>query len=171
MDAPHFELVESARKTLLEASFKPGLKDGVPSLLDIEIDVQFYVPGADRTAHQSTLDHLESMQYQMDPEAVRYFLCKADTLDAPLTVVERGPQYVPHDAAGRRLGGSAVIECIIDDRGIPHLFRIARSDGAEIAESALLSIQSMRFSSPRQDGRPVVVKVRIPMNYTAPAGD
>ncbi len=167
VEASHPGLIPRADRALRRAEFQPATEDGVPFIADVPIRVNFRHPSADFSGavEQSGLDHIEDTLTYLDREALRFEKSSPRDLSEPLRIIEQQTTFVPTDADGEPVHGSAVIEFYVDRDGTPRLPTIVRSDHEAISDAALRNISSARFNKPRVDGRPTVVKVRMPFGF------
>ena len=85
-------------------------------------------------------------------------------LDAPLNVTE-GKILVVQDAEGNPAQGSVTMEYYVDKDGVPRFPNILASDSPAVSQSALLTLEQLRFTPPRQAGKPTYVKVKQPFRF------
>lgn len=90
-------------------------------------------------------------------------IAAADTAPRPLS---RARPIYP--AAFRRAGinGEALVEFIIDLDGKPAQVQVLRATDAAFGDSARNSIVQWRFTPALKNGRPVRVRLQVPMVYT-----
>ena len=81
-----------------------------------------------------------------------------------ITAIQKKVSY--NDIAIRiQLEGTVVIEAIIDKEGNVIEARIARDIGGGLGESALNAVLATKFHPGKQRGKPVKVKVKIPVKF------
>lgn len=105
------------------------------------------------------------------PESIR----TPGDLDQPPKPVSRRPPVYPSALLKDGRPGEAMIEFIIDRNGDAQLPRVVSSSAPEFGYAAAQAVATWRFEVPKKDGKPVVVRVRIPVNFTLkerkPAGE
>jgi TonB family protein len=83
----------------------------------------------------------------------------------PPTVLSRvEPQYSPA-ARAAKLQGTVVLECVIDEQGIPKVLRVVRSLDPELDQNAITAIEQWRFRPGTRNGTPVKVALNIEVNF------
>jgi TonB family protein len=109
----------------------------------------------------------------------------ADTIPASARVVDETdlatkPELVNRSAIARLLTrnypralreegrtGRVTVTMVIDPAGVPRLVTVTGSSGIpEFDEASLRVTRAMRFSPPVQDGAPVWVRVRVPVEFS-----
>lgn len=70
----------------------------------------------------------------------------------------------PPRARKLKLGGSVLIDLIVDENGLPTDARVAESAGPILDEAVLTAVRAWRFEPARKDG--VRVKVRWQARHT-----
>ena len=168
VEASHPGLIPRAAGALRRAEVQPATEDGVPFIADVPVRVNFHHPslGFSGAVEQSGFDHIEDTLTYLDRDALRFETSSPRALSEPLRIIEQETTFVPTDADGEPVHGSAVIEFYVDRDGTPRLPTIVRSDHEAISDAALRNISNARFNKPRVDGRPTVVKVRMPFAFS-----
>lgn len=87
-------------------------------------------------------------------------------LDAPLTPVSRSKPLFPVTVASTVTTGKAVIECLVDQKGHARLPRVVSATEPAFGYAAAQAANTWWFVPPKQDGRPVVTRVRIPFAFS-----
>jgi periplasmic protein TonB len=83
----------------------------------------------------------------------------------PPTVLSRvEPQYTPA-ARAAKLQGTVVLECVIDEQGVPKVLRVVRSLDPELDQNAITAIEQWRFKPGTRNGTPVKVSLNIEVNF------
>jgi TonB family protein len=157
-DQPEFGLALTA--ALEGFVFDPALKDGKPVAHLLNFDQTFSrseLPdeGADR------LGALEKKH----PEKI----AGANTLDAPLKPRSRRAPNFPTGVDGNVNTGSALIECLVDEEGRVRLPRVVEASAPAFGYAAVQAAATWWFEPPKAGGKPTVVRVRLPFNFTTPA--
>jgi len=83
----------------------------------------------------------------------------------PPSVLSRvEPQYTPA-ARAAKLQGTVVLECVIDEQGVPKVLRVVRSLDPELDQNAITAIEQWRFKPGTRNGTPVKVSLNIEVNF------
>jgi len=90
----------------------------------------------------------------------------ANNLDVPLRVVSNSQPVFPKQLQETHQQGSATVEFYVGKDGRVLLPRAVSATDPAFGYSACQSVASWRFNSPMRNGNPVVVRVRIPINYS-----
>jgi len=144
--------------------FTPPLKkDGTPCFAAVSIEQKFLPNGTgDASVGEQARQIIEWLK--KNPEKI----LSPDRLDQPIKPVRRRAPVYPSAllAAGRK--GEAVIEFFIDEKGRARLPAIVSATAPEFGYAAAQAIASWSFEPPRKGGKPAVVRVRIPLDFTLP---
>lgn len=144
--------------------FTPPLKkDGTPCFAAVSTEQKFLPNGkGDPTVGAKALQILEWLK--KNPEKI----LSLKQLDQPIKPVRRKAPVYPSAllAAGRK--GEAEIEFFIDEKGRAQLPAILSATEPEFGYAAAQAIAGWRFEPPLRDGKPAVVRVRIPLDFTLP---
>jgi len=87
-------------------------------------------------------------------------------LDEALVPIARAAPFFPLSLREKASTGSAVIEFYIDEDGRAVLPRIVSASDEAFGYAACQSINGWRFKPPLRGGKPTVVKVRTPVDFT-----
>ncbi|HUG11653.1 MAG TPA: energy transducer TonB, partial [Opitutaceae bacterium] len=98
----------------------------------------------------------------------RFVPAKAKELDAPLRSSFAIPPVYPTALKRKGVDGTARIEVIVDKKGRAVLPRILEASEPEFGWAAATAVQRWRFDPPTVGGKPVEVKVVIPIRFTPP---
>jgi TonB family protein len=90
---------------------------------------------------------------------------KSRELDAKIRPLRRQKPMFPRLAQANADTGNALIEVYIDQEGQAQLSRIVSSSELAFGYAAAQAIVQWQFEPPLKDGKPVVVKVRVPVNF------
>lgn len=83
----------------------------------------------------------------------------------PRAIVQTAPQY-PEGMRARRIDGEAEIAFIVDRDGTVLDAYAIRATTPEFAEAALAAVRSWHFSPPRRGGKPVRVRLQVPIHFS-----
>ena len=89
-------------------------------------------------------------------------------LDAMPKPLSRRPPVYPSGLIATRPAGEAVIEFFIDEKGDAQLPRIVSASAPEFGYAAVQAVATWRFEVPRKDGKPVIARAQIPIEFPAP---
>jgi TonB family protein len=102
-------------------------------------------------------------------------LAKAPEKIVPFSALDQAPRPLSrrppvYPTALREAGqpGSAVIEFLIDEQGDAQLPQIVSSTVPEFGFAAAQAVATWRFEVPRQKGKKVATRVRVPMDFVLP---
>jgi TonB family protein len=157
---PEFGLAVAAA---IEAfQFTPGLKAGQPTNAGLKIEQEFDYSGfgnvdAGRGAALLSIE-------KKHPEKI----LSAKKLDKPLQPLSRRPPVFPISLLGRLDRGSATAEVLIDEEGKVCLPRIVKATDPAFGYAAVQAVIDWRFEPPTVGGKPVVVRVQVPFEFTLP---
>jgi TonB family protein len=158
--APEFGY--AALATLDAWRFEPAKKkDGSPSYARMSMTYEFKPNGhGDVPVTTGTKDVLAALKKK--PELI----ASPGDLDKPLAPISRRPPVYPTAFLNEGTEGSAVIEFYIDRNGDAQLPSIVSSTAPEFGYAAMQAVATWRFESPRRDGKKVIVKARVSVNFS-----
>ena len=165
--ADHIDLLPVAEKGLQRAEFEPAQLEGESVVGDLKMEIHFANPRKqfDQTAQMSIGDHIQENIQRLSKTEKALTTSLPQELDQPLSILDQGKSIVPVDKSDNPIKGDVLYEFYIDPEGIPQLPKVISSDGPAFSKAALFQIESMKFEPPLRDGKPTVVKVRLPFNY------
>ncbi len=154
--------MELAVLAMIDAwQFTPARKkDGTPAYAEISIEHEFNpYGGGDVPVANTARDILRLLKKH--PERIM----AADKLDQPPKPVSQRPPVYP--TALREVGqpGEAVVEFFIDEDGDAQLPSIVSSSSPQFGYAAVQAVATWRFAVPMAKRKPVVVRVRIPVEF------
>jgi TonB family protein len=136
--------------------FDPALKDGKPSqqLLNFEqIFDRTQLPDEDG-------ERLLSLE-KKHPERI----VSADELDLPLKPLSTKRPVFPRELLEKATTGKTVIELLIDEKGHAKLPRVVSASDPAFGWAAVQAVSSWWFQPPHQNGKPVITRVRVPIDF------
>ena len=89
----------------------------------------------------------------------------AAVMRPPSLVVQARPQY-PFELRRDGVSGSAVVDFIVDEYGMPRNITAVRATRPEFAQSAVSCVAHWRYRPGLVQGRPVRVHLQVPMYYS-----
>lgn len=92
-------------------------------------------------------------------------------LDSPPRFLRGDSPKYPITQAWKQKGGVAVIAFKIDESGRTRDLRVVKADYPAFGAHAVLAIKHWQFEPAKRNGKPVVVDVRMAINFTADAQD
>ena len=136
-------------------------KDGTPCFASLASEYEFKPTGrADVPVSETALKILRNLEKK--PGA----LMTLEDLDVPLKPLSRRPPVYPTALKEAGQDGSAEIEFFVDQNGDAQLPRIVSSTATEFGYAAALAVATWRFEAPKKGGKAVVVRARIPIEFS-----
>lgn len=117
-----------------------------------------YVFGVDELP-KSAREILKQLETQ-DPAFAR-----ASDLDRPVAFRSRDDAVFPMKLRETDSAGEATIEFFIDRQGVAQLPRVLSASKEEYGFAAAQAVGQWRFDPPLRHGKPVVVRVRVPIEF------
>jgi len=171
--ATHFALLDRAGTFLDTVSWKPHSPEGSPTAFTFEVFVVFtdFEQEAWRSSDgrfvpmgSSSLDGMKAKVYRVSPKKYVYTKSEVTEVDQPLSIVE-GSIVLVEDADGNPAKGEAVVEYYVNHEGEACFPNILESSDRFVSESALKTLERIRFQKPTRKGKPTYVKVRQPFRF------
>jgi TonB family protein len=158
--SPEFGLALAA--AVEESTFTPALKDGQPIPAAVRRNHDFLPSGSDILSTDQDRDMLKVIAKH--PERI----VAASALDKAIKPTLARKPLIP--TAHRQSGatGSATLEMIIDQEGRVLLPQIIEASAPEFGYAAVQAVKQWTFVHPTVDGKPVYVRVRIPIDFVMP---
>lgn len=142
--------------------FQAATKAGEPCKAWLSLSYEFSPKSEDVPVTDSALDILKELQ-QVSPR-----IYGGSALDRPLQAIFQKPPVYPLALQGRGgQAGEAMVEFFIDPKGDVQLPRIVSSTVPEFGYAAVQAVTTWRFKPPLKGGKPVIVKVRVPVKFPA----
>lgn len=144
----------------------PTRKDGAPCSAATSIDHEFKPAGeGDVPITKATREILRLLE--KSPEKI----ITATELDQSPQAISRRPPVYPTTLRKAGLTGEALIEFYIDEKGDVQLPAIINSSAPEFGYAAVQAMATWRYEVPRKNGKPVVARVQIPIQFALPTGN
>ncbi len=144
--------------------FAPALKDGKPVLSSMGLPQDFeFQPSPVLLAEDIALLELETKT----PEAI----ITPKMLDAPIAPRVQGTPKYPQALLATGGKGEVVVEFLIDTQGQARLPRIVSATLPEFGYAAVQAVAGWQFAPPVSKGKPVVVRVRVPLEFMLEGND
>ena len=143
----HPMLDESAVAALKQWRFKPGMRDGKPVRVAVEVEMTFRL--------RDTGPRLDS------PEVFK----SGPGITLPTVLKEVKPNYT---AAARdaRIQGIVTVDCVVLPDGSVGDVRVTKKLDPELDAEAIRAMKQWRFAPGRKSGEPVPVQVTVELTFT-----
>lgn len=146
---------------MIEAwQFEPAKKkDGTPCYANLNAEYMFKPSGkGDVPVAAEARQILAALE--KEPESI----VAPEELDKPLKPIMHAAAVYP-TSADPALGGMAEVEFFVDTNGDAQLPRIISSTAPEFGHAGVQALTTWRFEPPTKAGKPVTVKVRLPVRF------
>lgn len=153
-DRPEFGLALAA--ALEGFRFDPALRDSKPVKCVLAVEQRFN----HRELPDDAGDWLLRDE-QKHPERIT----AASQLDRPLMPVSRSNPIFPVTVAPSVTHGTATIECLVDREGHARLPRVVDASEPAFGYAAAQAVAAWWFEPPTAHGKPVVVRIRVPIEF------
>ena len=141
--------------------FDPAMKDGKPSWSVLRREESFSRSSDDFPLSDSALRLLRDLGRSPCP-----ILGSVAALDAPLKGRYQPGPVVPATVSDAKLPAQAEISFIVDRAGRAELPRIDRTTNEDFGWAAATAVSRWQFNAPTVKGRPVDVRVTVPIVYS-----
>jgi len=147
--------------------FEPALRNGRPTKSMLTAEQHFPLPEgieaemlgfmtADREKER------ELLQWEQGrPERI----VLPEQLDVPLRCISDRPPIFPVMLRNRVHSGVAVVETLVDEKGLARLPRIISASAPEFGYAAVQAVSTWRFDPPQRGGKKAVVRLRVPIEF------
>ena len=160
--ASHVEMAFEAERIALKSLFRPARENRRPSYSVSALNIEFaYMGDFTLTTSQAQMAALKTeFAFRKD----RLELSEWEDLDEEPRLLVQPVHVRPilRDRTAAQPSGKAIVEGFIDIRGRLRVARIVSSDHDGIASAALKAFANVRFAPPTRQGRPTVVRIRLP---------
>ncbi len=153
------ELGRALQAALECFAYEPAIKAGRPSLAVQAFSQQFSRDENWQLVGEQDLALLR--REEKKPETI----VTLNDLDAKLVVRSRKAPRFPLSVKEDVKAGEALIEFLVDEDGRARLPRIVSASEEAFGYAAVQSVATWRFEPPASGGRPVVVRVQIPISF------
>ena len=143
----HPGLDESAVEAFKQWRFKPGMKDGKPVRVQIDVEMTFTL----RTPGPG-LDSLD-------------VFTPGPGVTAPVVLKEVKPEYTAK-ARDAGIQGTVTLECVVLSDGWVGDTRVTKGLDPDLDRQAVQTLRRWRFKPGERQGKPVPVRVQVEMNFT-----
>lgn len=154
----------AATAAMIEAwTFEPARKAGAPCWAVLTKEQEFRDSDRDYPINDSGERLLRMLK--KDPSSI---LADFRELDTPLKGRFLPQPTLPESMRSANPGAEALIEFIVDHAGHAQLPRIISSSTPKFGWAAATAVARWQYTLPTKNGRPVDVKVRVPMVFSPP---
>ncbi|MDB6094045.1 MAG: TonB family protein [Verrucomicrobia bacterium] len=144
--------------------YEPAVRAGKPTATLLAYEQEFSIT-KDWSLSSRQDAELLALERKKSPRIV-----KLSDLDEPLAPTYQQPGIFPTSVANSISSGKAVVEFLVDDEGNVCLPRVISASAPEFGFAAVHSVAGWYFEVPKHGGKPVVVRVRVPFEFSrAPA--
>jgi TonB family protein len=142
----HPSIDEEAMKVLKQWSFTPGMKDGSPVPVRVDIEMTFSLRAGPKLDSAGV--------FKPGPD-----------ITLPKKLEGANPSYTPN-AQEARIEGTVVLECVVLDNGKVGDIRVSKSLDGDLDAQAIQALRNWRFTPGQRDGRAVPVQVSVEMSFS-----
>lgn len=146
-------------------TYEPAIKAGKPGMAVQAFMQEFNRDETWMIVSSEDLDLLR--REEKKPETILL----PGALDKKLTPLSQRPPRFPLSVKEETIRGATVIEFLVDEEGRARLPRIVSATEEGFGYAAVQAISAWRFEPPTRGGRPVVVRVQVPITFGPPAAD
>lgn len=142
----------------------PKKRDGTASFAVVEMEHDYHPSG---WGNVPLTDSAKRILRSLDRNPAAVVAPKElDAMPKPLS--QRAPVF-PTALRDKGLSGEAEIEFFIDEDGDAQLPRIVSATAPEFGYAAAQAVAAWRFTPPRVNGKPAVVRVQVPVSFALSA--
>ena len=162
---PHPRLIRPLEVSLSMADFQPAILEGEPVTIDIIARIPVGKAGYYGIITETVAEHIESRLSRINPDMFQVTLSKPGQLDSPLKLVSEGQPLRVVDDDGNLLAGKVIVEFYIDATGQTRLARPVSEAHPALQVAAVRTLEGFIFEPPRRNGKPTIVRARIPIEF------
>ncbi len=149
-------LFSSSLEAVRQWTYKPYLLNGQPTEVETTINVNYSL--GDPAPAAEDQDAQEPGSASMSPRKV------GGAVSAPILVSQVNPQFSA-EAKKAKMGGTVLVNVVVDTDGNPEHVRIVRGVRYGLDEKAVEAVKQYRFKPSMLDGKPVPVQINIEVNF------
>jgi TonB family protein len=157
------EFGEAATAMIEAWRFEPARKNGKPCWAVLGKEQDFERDADDFPMNESAERLLRVLKKEPSPIVDDF-----RTLDAPLKGRFTPSPVVPEAVLAARARAEAVVEFIVDHAGHAQLPRVISATSPDFGWAAATAVARWQYTTPSLKGRPVDVRVRVPVVYSPP---
>jgi TonB family protein len=154
------EFGEAATAMIEAWRFEPARKNGKPCWAVLRKDQDFERDADDFPMNESAERLLRALKKEPSPIVDDF-----RTLDAPLKGRFTPSPVVPEAVLASKAKSVAVVEFIVDHAGHAQLPRVISATSPDFGWAAATAVARWQYTTPSKNGRPVDVRVRVPVEY------
>ncbi len=139
--------------------FEPAIKAGRPGL-----SLESFTQEFGRFEGMQTLSREELFMVRREERKPESIISSSE-LDDPPVELSRPPPRFPQSVAANVKKGRVVVEFLIDEEGTARLPRVISATEDAFGYAAVQNVASWRFAPPTCGGRPVAVRVQMPVLF------
>lgn len=139
--------------------YLPALKEGRPMPVEITFEQKFSLNDLYEVVTSADKDMLK--QESKQPATI----LTPERLDTPLNRLVRRSAPLPTSVDQRTATGEAVVEILVDEAGHVRLPRIVSASQEAFGYAAVQAVSGWRYEPPKAQGKPAVVRVRVPFDF------
>ncbi len=164
---PEFTGAAIAYAEAVDFTMGGGLKSPGKEMRILTQELVFDVGLCDRPIKQPSCPSKSAMEIleklRTDPTGKQF--ARVKHLDGALVPLKQKAPVFPKALQDKAGAGEAVVDFYIDQQGFAVLPRIVSASDPAFGYAACQSIDTWSFQPPLREGKPTVVKVRIPVNF------
>ena len=141
-----------ALQRLADWRFKPGMKDGKPVPVRVQVEMSFSLADSPETTRGPRVDSPEAFKPSKD-------------VTTPRIISEVKPQYTA-DAMREGVQGSIRMACVVLPDGTVGDVAVKEGLHSQLDREAVRTVRKWRFVPGMKDGSPVPVQVEVEMTFT-----
>lgn len=163
LSLPHHKLFRPVERALEWARFQPAYLNGEPVTLDLNVSIPLRDLGGYGVITETSAEHIESRMAGFYGHWNSLVVSSPEELDKPLALMDPGDGVVAVDENGDVIKGTVMVEFYLDPNGLPRMIQATGDVDPVLAEAAVMNVEAFRFQPPKRNGRPTVVRARIPV--------
>lgn len=165
----HRAFADEAMRVLKQWRFEPVRVLGRP--IAIRTDVHFAFEATGCIISVTPMAALQEMTSFADRPDYITPVCRPEELDSVPTAIRTvSPQIPQTPPEVGSVGGKAVLDFVIDEKGQPRMPVLVSAAHEEFANQAAGALSQWRFTPPTRRGKPVAVQVRQEFLFPASTG-
>jgi TonB family protein len=154
---PDFEA--PAVEAVLQWKFKPGLKDGQPVKVHMQVPMLFQLTGMPDGSKGWSM-------WKVPKSAPKNFPAQFQYDDAPTPLVTSAPVY-PLDLLQKKVWGKASVTFVIDPSGRPRVLKILSASNPEFGAATAAMVEAWTFDPAQKDGKPSWALLRMDQDFNS----
>ncbi len=160
MESPREDLGLAAQAMVECFEFSPAAREGRPTASVFTFEVNFLASGTGDVPVSPAAKRLLRMLERGGRE-----FAAVEALDGPIVPLSQRPPQFPRSVPADVQSGQAIVEFIVDERGLVQLPWIVEASLPEFGYAAVQALSSWRFRAPTVRGDAANVRVRVPVTF------